>query len=177
MRRLVSLMLISSLVLAGCGLRDSRVNPANWFGKSKSVRVAKPGPQDSPSEVNPLIPRETASIRTLIRKQRTEYNGTPVQSVTNLVIEPSSGGAIIRATGMPLRQGAYDVRLTPAWEGAEPPRGVLTYRMEAVQPIDTAQGTQNSRRVTAARFVSTQTLEAVSEIRVIGAGNIQTSRR
>jgi len=176
MRILVALLVISSLTLAGCsGWRDSRVNPGNWFGNSSSKRVARTAPAEA--EVNPLIPEQRPSIFRLKSDEET-YEGTPVQSITSLSVERSSGGAIIRVTGLPLRQGAFDVRLNPLnGQEDEAVNGVLAYRLEALQPTNTPQGPQQTRRVNAARYVSDQVLRDVTQIQVRGVGNVLTSRR
>lgn len=173
MRRLVTLLTISSLALAGCsGFRDSRANPANWFGKSRTVeRVdAVEG-----ASANPLIPEKRNSI--FQRKSEAEkYAGTPIYAVEGISVSPSWGGAVVTATGFSQRQDAYDVRLWPENDG-EPVDGVLTYTLRAVQFANKPQGPIQTRRVTAGQFVSTQTLGRVRQIRVIGATNIATSKR
>ena len=173
MRSLVTVLMISSLTLAGCsGFRDSRVNPANWFGKSQTVQRAAPVPGET---TNPLIPEKRSSI--FQRKSDAEsYAGTPIYAVEGVVIEQSAGGAIIKATGLSLRQGAFDVRLWPE-NGGKPANGALTYTMRAIQRADTPQGPVQTRRVEAGQFISTQTLEQVSEIRILGLTNSATSRR
>lgn len=173
MRRVVTVLMMSSLTLAGCsGFRDSRANPANWFGTSRTVEAA---PTSGAQTANPLIPEKSDSI--LQRKSDAElYQGTPIYAVQDVVIERSSGGAIVKATGLSLRQGAFDVRLIPENKG-EPVGGVLTYTMRAVQRTDTPQGPEQTRRVSAGQFISTQTLDAVGEIRVLGQTNSASSRR
>jgi hypothetical protein len=173
MRSLVTVMMISGLLLTGCsGFRESRANPGNWFGSSSTVERAAPTDAQT---FNPLIPEKRDSI--LQRKSEAEsYEGTPIYAVEGVMIERSAGGAIIKATGQSLRQGAFDVRLWPE-NGGEPANGALTYTMRAIQRTDTPQGAAQTRRVEAGHFISTQTLEEVSEIRVIGATNIATTRR
>ncbi|EAP75867.1 lipoprotein [Roseovarius nubinhibens] len=175
MRILLSILMVTTLTLAGCGgLRDSKLNPGNWFGKSTAR--ATPTSAQSPN-ANPLIPEERNSI--FRRKRGNEvYEGTLVHQVTGLSVERASGGAIIRVTGLPLRQGAHDVRLTSAnGKDDAPINGVLTYRLEAYQPVNRAQGTPHSRKVSAGRFVSDQDLQGVREIRVISQTNSHSSRR
>lgn len=173
MRRLMTVLMISSLTLAGCsGFRDSRANPANWFGKSSTVERTTTA---SSAQANPLIPDESDSI--FARKSRvTEYIGTPIHAVQAVTVERSSGGAIVKATGLSLRQGAFDVRLWPENRG-EPVNGILTYTLRAIQRTDTAQGPEQTRRVTAGQFVSSKVLDDVREIRVQGLNNtVATSR-
>lgn len=173
MRFAIAFLVISGMALSACGgLRDSRANPANWFGKSKVERRAAPVEAEA---YNPLIPEQRDSI--FQRKSEEEtYEGTAIYAVQGVTVERSAGGAIIKATGVSLRQGAFDVRLWPENDG-EPVDGVLTYSLRAVQRADTPQGPEQTRRVSAGQFVTTQTLDAVRTIRVIGQTNAATTRR
>jgi len=172
MRILLALTMVSSMVLAGCGgLRDSRANPANWFGKSKSRPVASA----SPETVNPLIPEQEDSI---FRRNKAEvYDGTPVDQITDLRIERTSDGAIIRVIGQSAQQGAFDVRLVPDNKDSRPVNGVLSYKLMALQPDNTPQGPAVARTVQAAQFISTQTLDQARTITVTGARNARSSSR
>ncbi|WP_272006346.1 hypothetical protein [Roseovarius sp. ZX-A-9] len=174
MQRATLLLVASCLALGACGgIRDTNWNPGNWFGKSKVERRARS--TATPEEVNPLIPEQRDSI--FRRKSDEEqYEGTPVHTVSDLVIERTAGGAIVRVTGIPLRQGAYDVRLKAQNKG-EPQDGVLTYELEAVQPTNLPQGTTRSRAVNAAVFVSDQKLRDVSTVRVVGLTGALSSKR
>lgn len=172
MRRRVFLSLAAASALAGCGgFRQSRVNPRNWFGRSTSRRVATSDPEST----NPLIPKREDRI--LFRRRNEVYLGTPVDLVTRMVIERTDDGAIIRVVGLPLRQGAYDVRLIPDNEDGKPVNGELGYALMAVQSDGMPQGPERLREVTAGVFVSNQTLENSEIIRVRGARNEQVSRR
>ncbi|MFD0858321.1 hypothetical protein [Roseovarius aquimarinus] len=170
MRAVVTLVTISSLTLAGCsGFRDSRANPANWFGGGRSA----PALTTDAAAANPLIPEERDSIfRRAPEEER--YQGTPIHAVQEVLIEPSSGGAIIKATGLSLRQGAFDVRLVPENEGV-PVDGVLSYTLRAVQRTDTPQGPEQTRRVSAGRFITAQTLREAREVRVLAQTNSAAS--
>ncbi|MFU8777312.1 MAG: hypothetical protein ACNA7M_06545 [Roseovarius sp.] len=172
MQRRVFLSLVAMSALAGCGgYRQSRANPRNWFGRSRSR--AKPTAQ-APEITNPLIPnRDDAVFRG--RRQRI-YEGTPVDQVTRMVIERTSDGAIVRVEGVTLRQGAFDVRLISETD-REPVNGVLELRLMAMQPENQPQGSERARTVLAAVFVSNQKLDRAKEIRVIGGRNEQVSRR
>ena len=92
MRKTITLLLAASLVLSACAtIRDSRVNPLNWFGQSRSERVERP------ESTNPLIPRRGGLFS---RDNREEvYDGRPFEQVTDLTVERVPGGAILRATG------------------------------------------------------------------------------
>ncbi|MEL6453077.1 MAG: hypothetical protein AAFQ19_17640, partial [Pseudomonadota bacterium] len=53
MRVLTVTLLTAALILSACAaVRDSRVNPFNWFGRGQSEPVV----QTTAEEVNPLIP-------------------------------------------------------------------------------------------------------------------------
>ncbi len=173
MRVLLTVMVISSVALSGCSrLQESRLNPGNWFGKSKSTQSAQPRTQTT-AEANPLIP-ETSSV---FRRDKTEvYLGTPVDQVTALSVEPTTSGAIVRVTAMALQQGAFDVRLTTQTDG-KPVNGVLTFRLLALQPTDTPQGSPRQRTLHAARFIPNTILDDTRTIRVIAARNERSTTR
>ncbi len=195
MRITVVVLLLSSLMLSACGggLRESRLNPANWFGRSTSQPVEAGKvvrPDGTVEEVNPLIGKRKQSRQAIGNRKRSSnsgsffdavkkaeiYGGTPVDQITELTIERTSTGAIVRATGVTSRQGAFDVRLVPVGDG-EPADGVLTLELLAVQPINTYRGPEYSRRVEAALPLSRQKLEKIREIRVIGRRNMRSTRR
>ena len=173
MRTSVSALLISTLVLTGCGsVRDSSLNPFNWFGGSSSEAPAPQVEND-----NPLIPENTG-LFARSRERAAIYTGEPIDTISNLVIERVPGGAIIRATGIASVQGVYDVRLTPALDDEQSEDGVLSYRLEGIRPDEISQtGRPATREVTAARKVTDQTLSGVRSIRVEGVTNAQVSRR
>lgn len=170
MRKTLPLLLAAALVLSACAaVRDSRINPFNWFGQSRSE------PIEAAENTNPLIPRRSG----LFGNNREEvYLGRPFEQVTALTIERVPGGAIVRATGLAARQGIYAVQLTPENDEEEPVDGVLTYRLEGVRPNRaTPVGTQPTREVVAARRLSDQQLRGVRSIRVEGQLNAQVARR
>jgi hypothetical protein len=173
MRKTISILLLSTFALGACGLQDSRVNPFNWFGQSRSEPVGT-APTES---TNPLIPRG-GGIFSGRRPVEAVYLGQPFQQVTDLTVEPVPGGAVIRATGLAERQGIYAVQLTPANEEELPVNGVLTYRLEGVLPSRaTAIGQVPTREVIAARRLTDQQLRGVNVIRVEGQLNAQVARR
>ena len=175
MRISLSVLLVASLTLGACGVvRESALNPVNWFGRSTSEAIAT---TEDPATINPLIPTKTG-LFSKRRAQNAIYIGKPFDEITNLTVEQVSGGAIIRATGLAARQGIYSVQLTPANEDETPIDGVLTYRLEGVAPAaNTAVGGPATREVTAARKVTRQTLNGVRSIRVEGVRNAQVTRR
>lgn len=170
MRRLTTLLVISTLVLSACsGWRDSRVNPSNWFGKSRSA----PAPEATAGYPNPLIPEQVGIFR---RDKRDVYEGTLIDEVTDVAIERTSTGAIVRVTGMSRLQGAHDIRLTTTTDG-KPVDGVLTFSLKALQPQDQGLGTRAGRTVRAGRYISSQVLEQTSTIRIVADRNVRTTRR
>lgn len=175
MRAFTVFLLTATLTLSACAaVRDSRVNPFNWFGRGQSEPVT-----ETVEEVNPLIPSRSERRLGLFRNNREEdYPGGPIDQVTSLVVERVPGGAMIRASGVSPFLGAYGVRLEPANEDEEPVDGVLTYRLEVIQPARArAGGSERVRTVTAARRVTDNQLAGVRTIRVEGRRNAQTSRR
>jgi hypothetical protein len=194
MRITLLALLASTMVLSACGgLRESRMNPANWFGRSTST-ATEPGTvvraDGKVTEVNPLIGErqqrkayENPRLRnqpqgriSLARGEERPYDGTLVGQVESLVVERTSTGAIVRATGITTRQGAFDVRLVPLNDGT-PVNGVLSFELRAVQPLNTFQGAQRTRQVQAGAPLSVQTLEEIREVRVIAQQNTRTTRR
>lgn len=173
MRKTITILAVTTVTLSACGaVRNSAVNPANWFGPSRSASVTA-----QEARTNPLIPTRSGLFA---RARATEevYIGRPFDQVTNLAVEPIPGGAIVRATGLAERQGIYAVQLTPQNDAEEPVNGVLTYRLEGIRPTEnTAVGTTPTREVTAARKLTDQQLRGVSEIRVEGERNAQVTAR
>lgn len=172
MRKTLTILLVSTLTLTACGVvRDSRVNPFNWFGKARSETV------DTETNTNPLIPKG-GGLFSRARATDAVYLGRPFEQITHMTVERIPGGAIIRATGLAARQGIYAVQLTPANEAEEPVDGVLTYRLEGIRPSRaTPVGTKPTREVTAARQITDQQLRGVRRIRIEGQNNALVSRR
>jgi len=172
MRKTLPLLLAATLVVGACAsVRESRVNPFNWFGGSQSQ------PVEAGKNTNPLIPR-SGGLFSNARAKNDSYAGRPFEQVTDLTIERIPGGAIIRATGLAARQGIYQVQLTPQNDADEATDGVLSYRLEGVRPTrPTPVGTQPTREVIAARKVTDKQLRGVRLIRVEGQLNAQVSRR
>ena len=168
MRKSLGILLVSSIALTSCGrVSESRFNPLNWFGRAEKVEV-------DAEEVNPLIPRKRDSI---FDRGPEVYPGTAVLTINDVKIERVSGGAIIRVLGTAQTQGAFEVRLTPENDEELPVDGVLTYRLEAIQPAGYRQGPERSRAINIARFRTTQDLTGVRTIRIVGETNAMQVRR
>ena len=157
MRLVVTGLLVLTLALPGCArIRDSKVNPFNWFGRSKAVAT---------QPVESVVPGRPEDGRILIA------------NVTELEIARQPGGAIVRASGLPPTQGWWDAELV-AENGGLPVEGVLTYRFVIAAPAKASRvSTPQSRELTAAAYVSDIKLAGVSEIVVVGAENSRASRR
>lgn len=146
---LITLVVLATVV--GCArVKDSRLNPFNWFGRSERVATVAVVPGTGTLQLN------------------------LVSQITELRVEQAPGGAIIRATGLPPRQGYYDGELVLV--NAED--GVLSYQFAiSPPPGQTRVSTQRSREVVIAQFVSSQRLEGVRQIRVSAAANALAVRR
>lgn len=140
-------------LLSGCAsVRESRVNPFNWFGSAEVEKDLAP--------------------------ESGEFDGRPlVNQVVSMKIDRAPGGAIVTAIGLPPTQGYWEAELVAENDGyAED--GVLTYQFRIWPPAYvSAQGTQQSRELSAGIFVSDQSLQGVSRIVVLGAQNSMSSRR
>lgn len=149
-RIILALMVV--VTVASCSrVAESRLNPFNWFGRSERATVLTTNPNADPRRLVPQI--------------------------ITLRVEQVPGGAIIRATGLPPRQGYYDGALLPVGREVAV-NGVLSYEFRASAPLtQTRTSTQQSREVIVGRFVSDQTLNGVRQIRVSAAGNALVVRR
>ena len=150
--RTITVFLVCAVVLSGCArVSESRFNPFNWFGGgNEEERVA--------------VAEDTADPRPLVAE------------VTSLAVERTPTGAIIRATGLPPRQGWHTGELVPDTDG--PVGGVLSYRFRAVPPFEpTRVSTERSRELSVAVAISQITLSETRVIQVIGARNVRTTRR
>lgn len=172
MRKSISTLLVATLVLSACAtVRDSRVNPLNWFGQSRSE------PVEVVENTNPLIPKR-GGLFARDRERAAAYQGRPFDQVSDLRVERVPGGAIVRATGLAERQGIYAVQLTPENEDLEPVDGVLTFRLEGVLPDRATRiGAVPTREVTAGFQLTDGDLRGVRTIRVEGARNVRSVRR
>lgn len=173
MRIFLSLLLVSSFLLSACaGWRDARVNPSNWFGGGRSAARAAAEADVPPEEVNPLLPTQTSI---LTRDRREKYDGIMASQVTDLAIERTTTGAIVRVTGLSALQGAYDIRLVPENDG-DPVDGVLTFSLKAVQPDDQGPGSALARTLRAGAYVSSDTLARTETVQVNAGTNSLTAR-
>lgn len=145
------LVLGLGLALTGCGgLRQSRLNPFNWFRKSE--------------------PRETI----VLPGEKTDPRGL-VETVLSMAVEPIPGGAVVRARGLTPTQGWWEAELVARNVDEN---GVLVYEFRLLPPTGrTDVNTQRSREIDVAIYISDVKLENVREIVVQGATNARSARR
>ena len=161
MQKSLPVLLISAALLTGCG--ESRLNPLNWFGRGREAPVAE--------NTNPLIPQ-----RGVFQSRDETYRGALVGEIRDLKIERLPGGAIARVTGLADTQGPFDVKLVALNDG-QPVDRVLSFELRALKTPGARIGTERSRLLTAAVFLTDQDLTGIREIKVLGARNAYSSRR
>ena len=171
MQKPLTVLLVSSLMLAGCGgWRDSGMNPGNWFGKSRSERV------QPAEETNPLMPKQTGSG--MFSKPDPVDVTVPIAEVTELRVEQTTTGVIIYTEGVAARQGPYEVELRPVSTPEETAEGILSLSFRVSYPERaTPLGSVRSRTVHAAHSMTKQDIRSVRSIRVVGRDNVRTTRR
>jgi hypothetical protein len=124
------------LLLSACGNAERTwYNPFGWFGGSQEEQASLMMDVGTPQDPRPLV-----------------------DQVLSLVVEPYQGGAIVRATGLPPRQGYWEAELI-----AEPVvDGRITYRFVVIPPAEpTRVSTQQSREIMVATSLSNRQLQAL----------------
>jgi hypothetical protein len=148
------LALACTLILAGCGgFRESRLNPFNWFGRSRAV--------------------EAPVVDTTVAQDGRQL----VADVIEMQVDPLPGGAIVRAEGRAPTQGYWDAELVLR-EGpdADPANPVYDFRIfPPVTPAATS--TPQSRQVAVALYLSDVQLARITGITVQGANNARAVQR
>lgn len=139
------------LSLAACGgIRDSRLNPFNWFGRSEPVEK-------------------------VVIDEKPEDHRQRVETVLSMAVEPVSSGVIVRATGRSPAQGYWEAELVPQPLTAE---GVLVLDFRISPPRETTNvSTPRSREVTVALHLSNIKLADVRQIIVQGANDARSAGR
>lgn len=162
-RAALGLMGAGSIVgLSACGrVRESRLNPLNWFGRSQ---------EEEPT----LAPREGYDPNTDPRPV--------VQQVTALQVDRVPGGALVTATGLPPTQGHWSAGLVAEATGASgrPLRDGSTLAFEfRLLPPQSPQpsGPAQSRELTATVYLTDQDMQGVRTITVKGLTNQRSARR
>ncbi|MCO6382505.1 MAG: hypothetical protein JXQ91_00940 [Vannielia sp.] len=144
-------------VLSGCSrLAESRINPFNWFGGSRS-------------EARTATAVETVAVRD---------SRQLVGQVTQLTAERTAGGAIITAVGLPPSQGYWNAELVPATPDGLPRNGVMVYDFRVERPLEfQREGSPYSRQITVALHLSNVELASISRIVVRGQVNQRSTAR
>lgn len=175
MRNLTTALLVSTLVLTGCStIRDSRVNPFNWFGRSQVTPVAADMQSNG---ANPLIPEGRSGFFSFRRSNAAQPLGPLAAQVTDVTVERVQGGALVRATSLADSVGAFQVTLEPLNRG-EPVDGVLTYELRAfTAPAGQVPMPARARSHVAAAKILDADLAGVREIRVQAERNTAVTRR
>lgn len=147
-RILVALVVV--LGLTGCA---SRLNPMNWFGSAREDRIAV---------------GETAS-------QGPVDNRPLIRELTALDVDPMPGGAIVRAVGLPPRQGYWQADLVLVSDADSD----LVFEFRVFEPSDPAArvGPPRSREVVTATSLSRHDLDGIRSITVIAQENRRSVRR
>ena len=136
-----------SLSIAAC---DSRLNPLNWFGGEREtrVRVDADTAAGTPADPRPLV-----------------------TEITQLSVEQTTSGAIIRATGVTPLQGYFAAELVLA----ENSDGAAVFEFRAAAPLgNQAPGVQT---IVAGTTLTNGELAGVRSITVIAAQNRRTVSR
>ena len=104
----------------------------------------------------------------------TPFTRSLVAQIVDLRIEPTAAGAIIRATGLPTRQGHFGGELVRVSE-QDAEEGVLRYEFLLTAPFEeTRSGPRQSREILVARFVPARELAEVTAVEVSSASNTQS---
>jgi len=147
-------LLVMALAVTGCTtIRESRMNPRNWFGTSR---------EEAP---------------TLGQISDTVDNRALVAQITALTIESTSSGGLVRAEGLTPTAGWWDAELV-AENFGRLQDGVLTLQFVAAEPREPAPDTgERSRTLVAVYPVSAALLDTVAAVVVTGEGNSRRIRR
>ena len=151
--RFLGAMVLAFGLLSGCAtIGESRLNPFNWFGSDEEETL---DPIAVENERRPLV-----------------------SEITNLVIERTPGGAIVRVTGVVPSQGWFAPALVNLDPFGNAVNGVMSYSFRAVPPKEpTRVSTAQSRELSAAVYISNAALRNVQVIQVTGARNSRAARR
>ncbi len=154
------LLVLTAALLAGCGVKQSRINPYNWFDHSQE---------------RPSLEPETGYEKVVAD------NRAVSASITDMVLEPVHGGQVLRVTAVAPTQGWWDAELRPleqagAFKG-EAVDGVLGFELVLSEPLEPAlTGAPATREVAVAAFISRYDLDGVSQITVAAANGTRSLR-
>lgn len=147
-RILVALLVV--LGLTGCA---SRLNPFNWFGNDREERIT----------IDETVDQEPIDNRILVAE------------VIDLDVDPLPTGAIVRAVGLPPRQGYWEADLVLVSEDDRE----LVFEFRVFEPIDpnTRVGPPHAREIHTGTALSRHDLARVRTITVIAQQNRRSVRR
>lgn len=142
------LILSVTLSLAAC---DSRINPLNWFGGDREQRVRVDA--DDPTRATIVDSRVFIS------------------EITQLSVEQTTAGAIIRATGVAPAQGYFDAELVMI---ERTPTSVV-YDFRVAQPLGNA--TSGLQEISVGTELSVGELAGIRTITVVAQNNRRSVTR
>lgn len=159
MTRKLPVTLLVLLALASCGtIRDSRVNPFNWFSSGQDV------PEDARSDGDTALFDATALSDT-----------TLIASIKNVSVAAVPGGIILTATGVAAAQQFHSAELIKV-PNDDP--SILTFGFQALPPLGPVRiGTETSREIMVATRLTRQDMAGVRILRVIADQNAREVRR
>ncbi len=141
------LVLLLCTAVAACG---SRLNPFNWFAGEREERITITE-AERPADPRPLV-----------------------AEVTALSVEPTTSGAILRATALAERQGYWQPALIEVSRG----EGEIVYEFRAASPpAGGATGPAPTREILAATTLGRDDLEGLRSVTVLGRTNRRTVSR
>ncbi|OSP55628.1 hypothetical protein BV911_06700 [Pseudoruegeria sp. SK021] len=143
-------MSLTALLLQGCS-----GNSGGWFSEPVATSLE---PKDGYAP-------ETVDTRPLI------------DDITALRVEPTVGGLILWATGLPPTQGYWDATLVKVGD-ADTSATALTYEFRIRPPVSPQlTSSPDSREIQAGVFVSDIALRDIRTLTVIGARNSRSVNR
>lgn len=137
-----ALVITAILSLAAC---ESRINPLNWFGGEREQRIT-------------VNPDAAASLVD-------EDGRTLASEITQLSVEQTTSGAIVRATGVTPAQGYFDAELVLV----ERTETSIVFEFRVAAPLDA--GTAGLQTISVGAEVTVAELAGVRSITVISQSN------
>lgn len=161
--------LVAALLLTACGGSggsSASGSLGGWFGRSRPAKVAE-------GEVNPLIPQTRGIFN---RRASREYFGVPVDTIAEMHVERTAGGALLQVKGVAQTQGYYDARLVEDKDDGSDT--TLTFTLKALPSgLRELIGPPQSRQIVAVKALTENDLLGIRTIRVRGVKNARTTSR
>ncbi len=161
MLRKLAIIVGLAAALSGCArVSESKFNPLNWFGRAPEVAA------EGTVARKPLVP---AQAEVTIVDAR-----VLIETLSSASLEPSTNGAILRATGIAASQGFFNAELVLA----DVTNGILTYDFRVERPSGyEAIGSANSRQITVATVIDAAVLRGIKAVVVRGASGAKRLSR